>query len=156
MAIISSQEKQKHEGSSRTKGSYSIEEINNDIAINLHLSVRKSGVSGTGKGALIFGLLGSDSNQPPILNKVLTKTVGANALTGVAEKHIDESLTMLKSKWDQVTFIAFGVTTTDGIGFPTSLPEWKDLIGEELGTVLGGLGLGEMKEVADFVFKKVK
>ncbi|QLI78749.1 hypothetical protein [Bacillus pumilus] len=155
MAIISSQEKQKHEGSTRTKGSYSIEEVNNEIEIKLHLSVRKSGISGTGKGALIFGLLGSDSSKPPLLSKVLTKTVGAD-LSGSHEESNDEDMIMLKNKWDQVSVIVLGVDTSDSIGFPTSLPEWKDLIGEELETVLGGLGLGEMKEIADFVFKKVK
>ncbi|TDU16450.1 hypothetical protein [Bacillus sp. BK450] len=155
MAIISSQEKQKHEGSTRTKGSYSIEEVNNEIEIKLHLSVRKSGISGTGKGALIFGLLGSDSNQPPLLNKVMTKTVGSD-MSGSREESNDEKLIMLKSKWDQVSFIVLGVATNDSIGFPRSLSDWKKLIGEELGTVLGGLGLGEVKEIADIVFKKVK
>ena len=134
MADIARGSHEKHEGSTRTKASYHIYEDGDNIKIDIDFNVRKSGVSGTGKGYVVFTLL--DDNGNPKFTKEATLTVGANSLTGTNDKDNNQRISLFKNKWEEMDIYgaAIQVATTDSIGFDTSI--------EGLSSIFESLGMG--------------
>lgn len=152
MAIIKSNSKEDKQGSTTAKGSFTISENNGDITINLDFSVKKTGVSGTGKGAMAFILTGEGGQE--IYRWTKGFSVGAE-LDGEHTKNDSAEIAFLK--WDQVLAYEFKVDATgDTIGIPTSIDGWVELVGDNLIPIIGGLGVMEDKEIGNWIIGKLK
>ncbi|KAA6455675.1 MULTISPECIES: hypothetical protein [Bacillus cereus group] len=118
--------------------------------------MKKTGISGTGKGAVFFALL--DANGNPQFSREATLTVGAD-LSGARDKDKNQSFTLFKSKWEEMN--AFGATikvsTSDSFGLPTSMGDLKKAF-EDLGllSAFGGLTSGQVSEHNGWVINRFK
>ncbi|SME68401.1 hypothetical protein BACERE00198_00093 [Bacillus cereus] len=156
MADIAVGSDEKKEGSTRTKASYRIYEEGDNIKIDISFNVRKSGVSGTGKGAVVFALL--DANGNPQFSKEATLTVGADA-SGSRDKDNDQHINLFKSKWEEMNVYGatIKVATTDSIGFPTSVGDLKKVFDElGFGSIFTGLSSGQTGELSGWLINRFK
>lgn len=153
--------KEKHEGSTRTKASYSINKDGENTKVKINFSVRKSGVSGTGRGVLVFVLI-NDSAEP-VWKYEKGFTVGADAVDGVNEKDNEVEFTVYNDKWDNVFGSAFYIDSTkDTTGIPSTLPDFidafknlfKDVV--DIVNIFKSLPIGESTDIIDWTFKKLK
>jgi hypothetical protein len=88
-------------GNVRAEAMAEIEKTDSGIMkINFQLQTEISGVSGVADGAatLIF----IDGNDKPIMTMTLADSVGANALSGHAQKKTSKDRTILKDVVDQI------------------------------------------------------
>ncbi|KQU22159.1 hypothetical protein ASG65_20805 [Bacillus sp. Leaf13] len=141
--------KEKHEGSTRAKVSYSIDKDGDNVKVSISFSVRKSGVSGTGYGAMAFALIGDDGGT--VFHKEKGFSVGADAIRGKNEKTYEETFTIFGDKWEKVVGAALKLDgTTDSIGVSPGA------IIEGIAPFLGGLGTGIEGELAGWIIKRLK
>ena len=156
MGKIASDSMSKKEGNTTAEGSYSIIKTGINVLIaQISFSVKKTDMAGIGQGVMGFALF--DGNGERIFNFNKAFTVGIDLLDALAEKTFEESFTILGPKWNEVAGVAFTVDATSAaIKIPTSPDDWKDLLGEAIPDILGGLGIGETKEVAGWLLKKLK
>lgn len=152
MSIIKSNSQEDKQGSTTAKGSFTISETNGDIKINLDFSVKKTGISGTGYGAMAFILTGEGGQELYRWTKGFS--VGAE-LDGEHTKKDSAEISFLK--WDQVVAYEFKVQATgDTIGIPTSIEGWIEEIGDNLIPIIGGLGVMEDKVMGSWIIGKLK
>lgn len=154
--LIKSKRKEDTEGSTKAKASYSItRDDDGDVEVRVDFSVKKTGVTGTGKGVVAFALLDDAGESLFKIEKGFT--VGADALDGVAKKEHSEFITLFGSRFDKVAGVAFFVgATNDTIGLPTSPGEWTELLGEAVPAILGGLSAGGTTTVVGWVIDRLK
>ncbi|WP_156858147.1 hypothetical protein [Salegentibacter sp. T436] len=157
---ISNDNMTSNKGETRAKGSYHLYKSGNNIKLDVNFDVRKSGMSGTGKGA--YGFVIFDDNFEPVfeINKGLT--VGARVPQGVNSKDWNQSLTITGEKARKMekegVILAFNVNAfSDKLGIPTSLNEWKDAVTESLnfGNEIMDLTVGESMKRGDWKFVKL-
>lgn len=146
-------------GSTSVRGNYRLYvSENQQIKLDVHFSVKKTGMFGTGKGAMAIGLIGADGSTLFQYTKGLT--VGARVPEGVARKNDDQSLTIIGPLAQKLIseggYVAFHVdAVSDSIGIPTSLSEWKSALGDIIPAFLNGFGSGYTKEVSGWILKKI-
>lgn len=155
---IDSGSQQQSTGSTRSKGSYRIFEEGGKVKIKIDFCVRKSGVSGTGKGVMGFEIMNSDGKS--LVKRDKGFTVGADAISGVAEKCDSQTITLFGNAAAELKnnggAVAFTVRTEkDTIGIPTTPDEWKDTLGDAVPAILGSLGVGDSKDVGGWIIKRI-
>jgi hypothetical protein len=148
-------------GSTTSKGSYVVEDVGENVKITVDFSVKKTGVSGTGKGVMVFAIL--DDNWEPAFQIEKGFSVGAHAIKGVAKKKFSESVTATGPKAKRIKeegiYAAFTVQTDrDTIGLLTSVGAWKKEIQDwtEIAGVMRALPTGEVKIAGGWRIKKIK
>lgn len=152
MAVIKAKEKKDHLGDTTAKGSFTISEDNGDVTINLNFSVKKTGINGTGKGAMAFILTGDQGKEVYRWDKGFT--VGAE-LDGEHTKHESAEINFLK--WEQVSAYELKVdATSNTIGIPTDISGWVEILGENLMPILEGLDIGGDTEVGGWLLGRLK
>jgi hypothetical protein len=127
------------------------------IQLTLKFNVRKSGYSGTGKGALAFELL--DSSFTPLLKFSHGLTVGAKFPEGTNDKDWSKTVTITgkaadKIRQDGLICAASICTLYDNIGLPRDLSEWKKLI-QDVAPILA-LAYGDSIGISAWLFTKIK
>jgi hypothetical protein len=153
-ASAAEEQKQKKEGSTSVKGAVDVVKKGDVYKIDLNVEVRKSGVSGTGKGVLEFQLF--DENYELKKPIRVQRTVGA-VPRGSSTKSEGKSLTLPA---DRFNGCIWGIAVSDSIGFPTSLKELEHFLKKTYGQdlkpadVIKGLKSGETKSFGDFSIKR--
>ncbi|GAA5508031.1 hypothetical protein [Novipirellula caenicola] len=141
--------KQKTKGSTRVKGTVKVEKKGDTYEININMSTRKSGISGTGKGVVTVQLL--DENFEPKKPIHVNKTVGA-VPAGTAEKSNSKQILIPADKYEG---LIWALDTEDSIGFPTSIGDLKKFIKNtfgqdlDLSTLVKSLNGGQEKSFGD-------
>ncbi len=157
--VLDSDSMSKKSGSTTAKGSYKLFQEGDKVKLTLDFSVRKSGVSGTGKGVMAFVLTDADGNN--LFKKEKGFTVGADAVRGTAKKEFEQTFSLFGSKAKKLLEEGGGAAFTvqvekDTTGIPSSPGEWGELLGDTLPVVLGGLGVGNSTdEIAGWVIKRI-
>lgn len=128
---IASDSMEQKKGSTRSKGSFKVYVNASNVKIEFNFNVRKSGTSGTGKGAYGFEIL--NESFEPIFKVKKGLTVGANSIKGKADKNWKKTITITGSKAKQIRngssiFALSVITQRDDIGLPSSISEWKRAI----------------------------
>lgn len=150
----------KNKSETRAKGSYHFYKSGDILKLDIRLDVRKSGLSGTGKGAIGFVIF--DEKFEPLfeINKGLT--VGAKVPEGVNSKDWVQTLTITGEKAKQMEkegiILAFNVNAvSDKLGIPTSLEGWKTTIKDALNfsNEIMELTVGKSMERGDWKFVKL-
>lgn len=152
---------EKKKGQTTVKGSYKVYDEGGTIKIRVDFSVKKTGVSGTGKGVMVFEIL-NDSFEPAFkFDKGFT--VGSDALTGANKKEFTKTLSAVGPAGDKIRKSGvWGAITVevekDSRGVPTSPDEWKQEITDWTAVVgeLKKLGVGQVKAVGNWRFTKIK
>ncbi len=144
------------QGGTRTKGWVNVIDLGNSIEIRLELRVRKSGYTGTGKGALGFQLL--DGQFDPMIQQSQGLTVGARAPEGVHEKKWKKVYALTGAYAERIRseglILAASISTEyDNIGLPRNIAEWKKIIAD-VAPILA-MSNGGVFEKAGWYFMKV-
>lgn len=144
-------------GSTTARGAYTIlREDDGDVQILTEFWVKKTGISGTGHGVMVFALLNAEGER--IFNVNPGFSVGADALDGVNKKEVKDSTTLFKNFFDKnVAGVVFTVQADkDTIGVPKTPEDWKILLGTAVPIIFGGLDVGAAKAIAGWVIRKLK
>lgn len=143
-----------------TKGSYTLVKEGEALKLNFKMSVRKSGMSGTGMGPV--GLVIFDENFEPVFKIQHGLTVGAKVPQGTNTKTWGQGVTITGEKAKHLEkaglVLAFNVNTiSDRLGIPTSLNEWKDAIKETaaFASEVQNLAVGSSMQKGDWKFIKL-
>lgn len=135
----------KKEGSTRTKGEAVVTLLDNgSMKATVNATVKKTGVTGVGKGFLALILL--DENGAPIKVIQVSKTVGATA-AGDASKSGDSSVTLFPAAAAKVHGAQLDVSVENDEGYPTSLPDLINKVGD-LNKRMTDAGLPGFKDLA--------
>jgi hypothetical protein len=150
-----------NQGSTRSKGSYSLVKDGNNVKLSINFNVRKSGTSGSGRGAMSFQIL--DDSWDPVTSFNKSLTVGADSLKGTADKDWKKNITLTGPKAKKVIdngiAVAFIVDSNkDTIGVPTSIDDWKKALGDiaDLKSELDKLSAGDSKNMNGWKVFKMK
>ena len=148
------------QGSTKTHGSYHLyTTADNKVKLDVHFSVKKTGISGTGFGIMSYAIVGADGNSIVRVEKGFS--VGANALKGVAVKEFNQSFSFFggvaQKLLNEGAGSAFLIDATrDTNGIPTSVGEWTNLLGgASIPQLLAGLGKGGTKQLGQWLLKKI-
>lgn len=137
--------KNQREGSTRVKGSGVVTQLaNGGLKADVDVNVRKSGVSGTGKGSLSLILFDAEGKPFRVVNA--GRTVGADAINGVADKSDNASLTLFPAFAQNISGAQLDIDLTDDRGYPTSLPDLIARVGD-LNKRLTDAGLPSFKDL---------
>ncbi len=147
---------QESQGGTRTKGWIKITDYGDRIEVYVELRVRKSGVSGTGKGALGFELLDSSFNPILMIDKGLT--VGARFPQGTHEKKWSKMYYLTgelaqKIKDKGAVFGGTISTVSDDIGLPANVTEWLEVV-KDISPIIG-LSTGQSVSIAPWLFTRL-
>jgi hypothetical protein len=152
--VIDQGSDEKKKGDTTVKGSYSIVKDGNNVKIQIDFSVKKTGITGTGKGVVGFVLLDSEGKE--VFKHEKGFTVGAD-LSGAVKKEDTKKITIFGDKWDKVVGVALNVTVeSDTIGIPTKPEEWKEALGKAVPHILGGLEVGKKTDLKGWIIKRIK
>lgn len=130
-------DKQKR-GSTRAKGHIDITETEADFICKLELDVRKSGISGKGKGKAQTVLF--DQNAKPIFTMERGLTVGAD-ISGSNSKKKSRSVKLSRSEYESFAAFAFDVTARNSNGIP-------DILGLEMLQALKSVFEDPIREIS--------
>lgn len=160
-ATIAKDSMQEKSGSTRSKGSYHIYDDGSNVKVSVAFNVRKSGMTGTGKGVIAFQIL--NDSWEPVLEFKKGLTVGAKAPQGTNDKDWKKTITLTGPKAKKVKeeglVVAFMVDTErDDIGIPQSIDDWKKAIKDvaDLKKAIEGLGEGSSSKKGAWKFFKLK
>lgn len=149
------------QGNTRSKGSYSLVKAGENVRLSIKFNVRKSGMSGSGRGAMSFQIL--DDSWEPVTSFNKSLTVGADSLKGVADKDWKKNITLTgpkaKNVIDNGITVAFIVDSNKStIGVPTSIDGWKKALGgiADLKSELDKLSAGDSKNMNGWKVFKMK
>ena len=129
--VIDADSHSKKRGNTSVSGSYKLTQVTDKkVTLEMKIKVKKTGVSGTGQGVVVFALI--DDSGKPIIEKKLQLTVGSHALKGVARKEKSQKWTLLGNKAKKIVSgdlseLAFLVDATkDSSGLCQTKKCWED------------------------------
>ena len=142
-------------GSTRTKGYVQVWDYETSLIIKPKLNVRKTGVTGTGRGVLNFQLVGLDFKPLCTVTKKLT--VGAE-IDGSATKEWKKPVVFDQKGRNIIInngyFCAASIYTDyDHNGMPTNLNDWIKAAGDL--KALYALAIGDYATVGKWIFVKL-
>jgi hypothetical protein len=143
------------DGSTRTKGYVNVIDYGSSLAIKPKLSVRKTGMFGTGRGSLNFQIV--DVNYKPLATVAHKLTVGA-VIGGSNTKEWGVPQIFDQNGRDRIVgdiyFCAASITTDyDRNGMPTDLDGWIKAVGDL--KALYALAVGDYATVGKWIFGKL-
>ena len=149
---------EEQDGPTRTKGDYQIIVEEKRVRVIIQLDVRRSGVSGTGRGSAFIQLF--DNTGSKLFGEARSLTVGSNPLKGTASKDLREEFPVTSTQnmplGSKGLIVAFGVTADgDKTHLPASPLEWAQAVGKDLTEVITGLKLGQEVRLKNWVFKRL-
>ena len=159
--VVFSEERNVKDGDTRVKGTGKVTILaNGSLRAEVNVTVRKTGVTGTGKGSLSLILL--DLEGKPLQTINAGRTVGAD-LSGAAEKDDSKSVTLFPAVAAKVGGAMLDPMTDDDKGYPTNLPDLITKIGDlnkrmsDAGLPsFKDLGAGQVKSLGNAIVKKWK